>query len=173
MFGWRTDAETSRFLSGAAPESIENQREWFERVCSDTSYSYHIVEDQGVPIGFTSMSNADPAHAEAEWGMVMGKHREPGVMRVIAPLCCICAFKFGELEALYTCINEKNSGAVRRVEQMGARLFDGPSIYRKKGELLFRINSDEFKKILLTLADSNPAWTDELDVEMHLVETVA
>ena len=173
MFGWRSDAETARFLSGAAPKSIEDQLEWFERVRRDTSYSYHIIEDQSVPIGFTSMFNADPAHSEAEWGVVMGKHREPGVVRVIAPLCCICAFKYGGLENLYTCINEKNGGAIRRVEQFGAMLIEEPSIYRKDGELLFRINSDAFKKTLLTLVDTNPTLTDELGVEMHVVETEA
>lgn len=171
MFGWRSDVDTSRYLSGAAPKSIENQREWFERVCRDTSYSYHIVEDQGVPIGFTSMFNAAPTNADAEWGLIIGKQREPGDVRVVAPLCCKSAFKFGELNALYTCINEDNVGAIRRVQKMGARRYESPSAYRKKGELLFRIDSEEFKKVLLTLAASNPEWTDELDVEMHVVDT--
>ncbi|MFT5044689.1 MAG: RimJ/RimL family protein N-acetyltransferase [Porticoccaceae bacterium] len=172
MFGWRSDAETSYFLSGTAPKSIENQQAWFERVCRDTSCSCHIIEDQGVPIGCTSIFKADSAHSEAEWGIVMGKHREQGVMRAIAPLCCICAFEFGELENLYTCINEDNGGAIRRVEQTGATLFEEPSVYRKEGELLFRLNADEFKKMLVTLVDASPALKEALDVEMHLIETV-
>jgi RimJ/RimL family protein N-acetyltransferase len=173
MFGWRSDVETARFLSAAAPESIENQLAWFERVCRDTSYSYHIVEDLGVPIGFTSMVNADPAHSDAEWGVVMSTQRQPGVVKIFAPLCCICAFKFGGLENLFTCINENNTGAIRRVKQMGAKLFEEPSIYRKKGELLFRITADGFKETLSGLADDSPEWTDALAVQMHLVEPVA
>ncbi len=173
MFAWRSDAATARFLSGAAPESIENQLAWFEKVCRDAAYSYHIVEDQGVPIGFTSMVNADPAHSDAEWGVVMGTQRVQGVVRIFAPLCLICAFKYGGLKNVFTCINEDNSGAVRRVKQMGARLFEAPSVYRKKGELLFRINADEFKETLSGLADASPEWTDALAVEMHLVESVA
>ena len=173
MFGWRSDVETARFLSAAAPESIENQMAWFERVCRDTSYSYHIVEDLGVPIGFTSMVNADPAHSDAEWGVVMSTQRQPGVVKIFAPLCCICAFKFGGLENLFTCINENNTGAIRRVKQMGAKLFEEPSIYRKKGELLFRITADGFKETLSGLADDSPEWTDALAVQMHLVEPAA
>jgi RimJ/RimL family protein N-acetyltransferase len=173
MFGWRSDADTARFLSGAAPKSIEDQLDWFETVCRDTSYSYHIIEYQNVPIGFTSMFNADPAQPEAEWGVVIGESRGQGLVQVIAPLCCISAFKFGELENLYTCINAKNGPAMRKMEQMGAARCEESSIYRKKGELLFRINSYEFKKTLSTLADTSPAVTDELDVEMHIVETSA
>lgn len=167
MFAWRSDAVTSRYLSGAAPASIENQRAWFERVCRDASYSYHIVEDHGAPIGFTSMFNADPANNEAEWGLVIGRQRKPGDVRIVAPLCCKCAFDFGGLEAIYTCIKAENSGAIRRVEQMGARLVEEPSIYQKKGELLFRIRSDDFKTILSTLADGDSAVEDQLDVEMR------
>lgn len=168
MFGWRSDADTSRFLSGDAPESMKDQRDWFDRIRSNTSYGYHIVEDRGVPIGYTSMFNADPATSDAEWGLVMGKNREPGDVRIVAPLCCTCAFKFGGLDAVYTCINENNSGAVRRVKQIGAKLFEGSSAYRKKGELLFKIGSDEFEKALLGLADSNPTLIDDLDVEMYV-----
>lgn len=168
MFGWRSDADTSRFLSGAAPESIENQLAWFERVCADSAYSYHIVEDMGEPIGFTSMVNADPTQAEAEWGLVISKQRKPGDGRIVAPLCCKCAFTLASLKNLYTCINEGNAGAVRRVEQMGASPVEGPSVYRKKGELLFRINADDFEETLLTLTNSNPSLIDALDVEMSI-----
>lgn len=174
MFDWRSDAVTSRYLAAPAPQSIDNQLAWFERVCRDTSYSYHIVEDEGVPIGFTSMFNAAPTFPDAEWGVVMGRQRAPGVVRVFAPLCCLCAFKFGKLENLYTCINENNSGAVSRVKQMGARLFEGSSVYRKHGELLFRINCDEFiGETLPGLADDSPEWADALGVEMHLADPVA
>ncbi|MCB1706913.1 MAG: GNAT family N-acetyltransferase [Halioglobus sp.] len=174
MFGWRSDAETSRYLAAPAPQSIESQLAWFDRVCRDTAYSYHIVEDGGVPIGFTSMFNADPSYADAEWGVVMGKQRAPGAVRIFAPLCCLCAFKFGGLAFLYTCINENNSGAVSRVRQMGAKLYEEPSVYRKQGELLFRISAEEFLRHTLPgLADDSPQWTDALNVEMHLVDTVA
>lgn len=172
MFGWRSHVDTSRFLSGAAPESMAKQREWFERVCADMSHSYHIVEDEGVPIGYTSMFNADPSHPDAEWGLVIGTDRKPGDARVIAPLCCSCAFNFAGLDSLYVCINAENVGAIRRVEQMGARPFTGPSIYRKKGELLLRITPDEFEERLHALADGNPALTGELAVETHIAEAV-
>ncbi len=173
MFGWRSDVDTSRYLSGAAPKSIAQQREWFERVSGDPAYSYHIVEDDGVPIGFTSMYNADPSRRDAEWGLVIGRHRKPGDVSVVAPLCCSCAFDHGRLESLYTCVNEKNVGAVRRVEQMGARLFEGPSIYRKEGEILLCIRPDEFRRRLRALIDDNPALADELAVETRVVDTVA
>ncbi len=173
MYGWRSDIDTSRFLSAAPPESIESQLTWFERVCRDPGYSYHIVEDRGVPIGFTSMFNADPARADAEWGVVMGKQRVQGVVGIFAPLCCHCAFKFGELDNLYTCINAQNSGAVRRVKQMGARLFEEPSIYRKEGELLFRISADDFAETLPGLVDASEDWANALAVEMHLVQPPA
>ncbi|MFK7974603.1 MAG: GNAT family N-acetyltransferase [Halioglobus sp.] len=170
MYSWRSDSATARFLSGAAPASIESQRQWFARVQNDTAYSYHIVEDNGEPIGFTSMFNADPARAEAEWGLIISKQRDPGDGRIVAPLCCKCAFELAGLEALYTCINEGNTGAVRRVEQMGAKLFEGPSAYHKKGEILLRISADNFKTQLLALIDSKPSLSKELDVEMHRAE---
>ena len=173
MFGWRSDADTARYLSGAAPKSIDEQREWFARVSRNTCYSYHIVEDEGVPIGFTSMFNADPACPDAEWGLIIGRQRKPGDVRVVAPLCCTCAFGYGGLDTLYVCVNENNVGAVRRVEQMGARLIDGPSNYRKEGELLLRIDSDEFDKKLTALVAGNPALADELAVAAHEVESSA
>ena len=60
---------------------------------------------------------------------------------------------------------------MRKMEQLGATLFEKPSSYRKNGELLFRINADEFQKTLITLADAGSAGADELDVEMRTVET--
>ena len=171
MFGWRSDGETARFLSGSAPKSIEDQLAWFESVRRDASYSYHIIEYQNVPIGFTSMFNADPSEHEAEWGVVLGEHKGQGLVKLIAPLCCICAFRFAELEKIYSCVNHNNGAAMRKMEQLGATLFEKPSRYRKNGELLFRINADEFKKILITLADAGSAGADELDVEMRIVET--
>lgn len=170
MFGWRSHAETSRYLSGAAPGAIEDQLAWFEKVRLDTSCSYHIVEDNGVPIGFTSMVNLDAEHSDAEWGMVMGNVREPGVMKVVAPLCCLCAFQLVGLESIYTCINENNSGAIRRVEQMAAKLFEDPSAYQKSGELLFRIDSQDFLKKLPALVDRTLSGMDELAVEMHMTD---
>jgi len=173
MFRVRSDADTARFLSGAAPKSIENQRAWFERVCGDQRYSYHIVEDQGEPIGFASMFNADSATAEADWGLIISKQRKPGDGRIVAPLCCKCAFQLAGLKNLYTCINEDNGGAIRRVEQMGARLFEGPSIYRKEGELLVQIAAENIETKLLQLTHSKPTLADALNVEMQIVETVS
>ena len=173
MFGWRSDVETSRFLSGAAPATIDEQRRWFARVCDDPSYSYHIVEDEGVPIGFTSMYNADPACAEAEWGLIIGTSRKAGDVRIVAPLCCSCAFGVGGLDALYVCVNEANVGAVRRVEQMGAVRFNEPSAYRKEGELLLRIQPDGFEERRRALIAGNPALADELAFEQYRVETGA
>lgn len=168
MFSWRTDVDTSRYLSGAAPESIEQQKAWFERVRADEAYSYHIVEDNGAAIGYVSLFNADASRAEAEWGVVMGRQRKGSDVRYLAPLCCVCAFEYGELEALYTCVNEDNTNAVRRVQQMGARLVEGTSIYRKEGELLLRIQGSEFKDTLSKLVAGNPALADELDVQIHV-----
>lgn len=167
MYGWRSDADTARYLSGVAPESIEQQRAWFERVCDDPSFSYHIVELAGMPIGFTSMFNAEPEKPEAEWGVVIGKRREPGDVQAIAPLCCKCAFAFGGLTALYTSINEENSGAIARVKQMGAELYEASSPYRKNGELLFQIHADDFEKKLHELTESKPALAQALTVEMY------
>lgn len=171
MFSWRSDADTSRFLSSEAPKTIENQRQWFEEVRKDTSYSYHIVEDQGVPIGYASMFNADPETPEAEWGLVIGKKREPGDVRIIAPLCCRSVFRYGGLEAIYTPINEKNTGAIRRVTQLGARLHEEPNVYRKAGELLYRIGAEDFEQALLTFAETYPELTEELDFAVHIADT--
>ena len=170
MFGWRSDAATARYLSGAAPESMQQQRQWYDGVRGDSAYSYHIVENDGVPVGFTSMFNAEPTQRDAEWGLVIGGERTPGDVRIIAPLCCYCAFRFAELETIFVCINEDNAGAIRRVEQLSAMRFDAPSAYNKEGEMLMSIHADKFKARLSSLIEGNPALTEILDAEMIVEE---
>ena len=173
MFGWRSDVDTSRYLAGAAPASLEQQLKWFEGVRANTAYSYHIVELDEQPVGFTSMFNADPARRDAEWGLVIGTQRTPGDVRVIAPLCLFCVFQFAELEMVYVSVNEDNGGAIRRVQQMSAVPSEGPGAYRKDGEVLMSISAGRFNDTLLTLIEGNPALADILDAEMHIVEPVA
>jgi RimJ/RimL family protein N-acetyltransferase len=169
MYRWRSDAQTSRFLGAPAPVSLQNQLDWFYSIRDNPAYCYHIIEDDGEPIGFTALINTDPARADAEWGVVLGKYRGRGLVRVIAPLYCKCALTLMGLDSIYTCIHHKNIAAIRKMEQVGAVLVDGPHTYRKSGELLFRIDSNHFKEKLREFSETDPEWDHHLDVKRKFV----
>jgi RimJ/RimL family protein N-acetyltransferase len=176
MYSWRRDARTSKYLSSPSPTSLDGQLAWYDRVRRDPSYAYHIIENRfsdSEAIGFTVLFNRDPTRAEAEWGVVLGQHEGQGLVRIIAPLFCKCAFKLMQLERLFACIQPANRAAIRKMEQIGAVLLEGPHVYRKPGELLFEIEATRFDRTLSAMEAEDSQWQQHLHVNLQSTNRIA
>ena len=172
MFAWRSDAGTARYLSGAPPASLEAQQTWFARAGADPLRAYHLIEDRlagDEALGFTSLVSLDAEAPEAEWGVVMGRRRGEGVVRLLAPLICRCALELSGMRRLYACVNPGNVPAMRKMMSLGAVIIEGPHRYRKAGETLYEIAADRFAQAVAARAASEPDLAMALQVHARSV----
>jgi RimJ/RimL family protein N-acetyltransferase len=172
MFAWRSDAATAHYLSGAPPASLAAQQAWFARAAADPLRAYHLIEDRlagDEALGFTSLVSFDADEPEAEWGVVMGRRRGQGVVRLLAPLICRCALELSGLRRLYACVNPGNEPAMRKMTTLGAVIIEGPHRYRKAGEILYEIAADRLAQTVAARAATEPDLAMALQVRARSV----
>lgn len=147
MYQWRSDQQQSRFLLAPAPQGVEQQKKWYEKVKDDPSCVYYMTfraSDPEHPFGYTSITKIDAQTSSAEFGVVIGSHQDVGKGQsfYLGGSLLTIAFRCLGLSHLYSSCHPENTLANRAVERLGGELVAGPSPYRK-GEECLRVHTPD------------------------------
>jgi [ribosomal protein S5]-alanine N-acetyltransferase len=72
MITWFEDMEVTRFLLRRHPPSIEEEKEWLEKMARDPDQVIWVVEHKGKPVGSTAIHDIDWRNGSGTTGTVIG-----------------------------------------------------------------------------------------------------
>jgi RimJ/RimL family protein N-acetyltransferase len=123
MITWFEDLEVTRFVLRRHPMSLEEEKEWVEKVARDPNHIQWVVEFQGQPVGTTGIVQIDWKNGFGMTGTIIGDKAAwgKGVAREVMQLRAAYAFTDLPLRKLKSGYIDGNVASARAQAAAGYR----------------------------------------------------
>jgi RimJ/RimL family protein N-acetyltransferase len=123
MITWFEDMEITRFLLRRNPPSIDEEKEWLEKMARDPDQVIWVVEHKGKPVGNTAIHAIDWRNGSGTTGTVIGDKTVwgKGLGRELMQLRTRYAFTELPLRKLKSAYLEGNEASARAQASAGYR----------------------------------------------------
>lgn len=78
LFNWRQEPEVDRWMSDLPVYAFDEHRAWFEGFMSDPDRRGWIINHNGAPAGFLTLTGLLSRHRRADWGWYIGEAEARG-----------------------------------------------------------------------------------------------
>ena len=123
MITWFEDMEVTRFLLRRNPPSLDEEKEWLEKMARDPDQLLWVVEHKGKPVGNTAIHAIDWRNGSGTTGTVIGDKTVwgKGLGRELMQLRARYAFTQLPLRKLKSAYLEGNEASARAQASAGYR----------------------------------------------------
>lgn len=163
---WRTSFEVTKYLYTDPKLTIDDQIAWFERICTDPSVMYWIINVDQNDIGVLNLYDIDRQNSRCAWAYYIGEtgYRGRGLGRILE--CNIYDYVFGKLNLnkLWCEVLSNNEKVVEIHKKFGSEIegcFTDHII--KKGQILDVIRMGITKKKWISLREQFKYEPIEID----------
>lgn len=129
---WRMDPDITKFMNTNPKLTIEGQKKWFEKIKTDDSVQYWIIEKDGKPVGVINLAEIDMERRRTSWGYYVGDKEARSFKMALALEMSLYDYVFDVLglDELYGTVLSINAGVIRLHRLCGSRV-----ISEVKGEI--------------------------------------
>jgi RimJ/RimL family protein N-acetyltransferase len=123
MITWFEDLEVTRFVLRRHPMSLEEEKDWVEKVARDPNHIQWVVEFQGQPVGTTGIVQIDWKNGFGSTGTIIGDKAAwgKGLARELMQLRATYAFTDLPLRKLKSGYIDGNVASARAQAAAGYR----------------------------------------------------
>ena len=123
LFLWRREPEVDRWMCGRAAESFDAHQRWFDAFRADADRRGWIINRNGAPVGFLTLTGLQDCNRHAEWGWYVGEAeaRGRGVGRAAQALGLDQAFGALGLNKVWAQVLSDNETALKAQAAAGFR----------------------------------------------------
>ena|SRR5579864_443342 len=153
LFRWRLTPEVDRWMSDSAPQTLEENRLWFEDFRVDPDRRGWIITVDGAPAGFLTLTGLASRHRRASWGWYIGDAaaRGRGAGRAAQALGLDIAFDALGLERVVAEVLADNDVALRAQAAAG---------FRREGYLREHVIKDGRRRDVILLGILAHEWRE-------------
>jgi UDP-4-amino-4,6-dideoxy-N-acetyl-beta-L-altrosamine N-acetyltransferase len=148
---WRNSPEVARFMYTDHQISREEHQRWFDRIQTDVTCRYWIIECDGVPVGLVNIYGRDERNSRCSWAFYIASSaaRGKGVGSFVE--YSVLHYVFDELGLYKLCceVFGFNAAVVRMHEKFG---------FRKEGLLREHVVKGDRREDVVCLAMTRPEW---------------
>src|SRR5580704_3243283 len=73
LFRWRREPEVDRWMSDLPAFGLDEHQFWFQGFLADADRRGWIINHNGAPAGFLSLTGVQSRHRHADWGWYIGE----------------------------------------------------------------------------------------------------
>lgn len=164
LLGWRRDEVISRYLSGTAPQSMEDQYRWYRKYLEDElsiTFMVYSSRDPERRYGYCQLFKLDLENQSTEIGTVLTDRNllGSGVGYTITTTLLQIAFKFLGINVIYGNNQPENAGSNKLHEHFfQSTRIDTPHPYSKEGHLLYELTKPAFKAFEERICSRRGRW---------------
>jgi UDP-4-amino-4,6-dideoxy-N-acetyl-beta-L-altrosamine N-acetyltransferase len=157
LFRWRREPEVDRWMSDLPAHSLTEHQLWFEDFLLDGDRRGWIINHNGAPAGFLTLTGVQSRHRRAEWGWYIGEAdaRGRGAGRAAQALGLDVAFDGLGLEKVCAEVLADNDVALKAQAAAG---------FRREGYLRRHVLKDGAYRDVVLLAILADEWRERREL---------
>lgn len=157
LFHWRLEPEVDRWMSDLPAHTFDEHRIWFEGFLADPDRRGWIINHNGAPAGFLTLTGVHSRHRRADWGWYIGETsaRGRGAGRAAQALGLDVAFDGLGLEKVCAEVLADNDVALKAQAAAG---------FRREGYRRRHVLKDGAFRDVVLLAILADEWRERRDL---------
>lgn len=104
---WRNDPEINKFMDYRKSITVEEQKQWFEKIQNENSH-YFLIRKNVLPIGMIHIEKIDLESHSAHVGLFIGDAGYHGTGVALSASLCLLEYAFGSLNVHSVVAKVKN-----------------------------------------------------------------
>ena len=123
IHNWRSSDEINKFMYTDVKSTLEDQYKWFEKIQSNPSCKYWMIEFDGKPLGVANIVNINHVFDSCDWAFYLGDTsiRGKGIGSKVEYLVIEHVFNVIGLNKLNCEVIEFNANVIKMHEKFGFR----------------------------------------------------
>ena len=116
---WRMKPSVTKYMYTDPVLTLEGQKKWFQKISTDESCRYWIIDVDGVAIGLLGLIHIEPEHKRCSWVWYIGEdeYRGKGIAKKIQLNLYDYVFYHMNFNRLYSDILSFNTHEIKNVHE--------------------------------------------------------